>query len=255
MKKPGFRRGSSGGGESFADQALGSAPFSQAQINHLMKTEFARARRYEYPVACVLMRADRIQALVELHGSELKGVVRRELAALVSDKTRGHDYVGLIADETHMLVLPHTDAAGARVVASRICESFRRLEVQIAGVRLPMSLSLGITACADKSTLFFDTFVAQAEVALDWAIADGGDQVVVFDRVRFTDPGTGLATDHQTTPDAGPGEPGPTAGDTHSSEARAGASGREPESQANTVRSHDEDPAGRRRKDDRNHPH
>ncbi len=243
MNKPGFRRGSAGGGERAPDPVISGAPFSHAQILHLMKTEFARARRYAYPVSCVLIRVDRMQDLAERHGAELKATIRRELANLVSEKTRGHDHVGLIGDDAHMLVLPHTDGAGAQVVADRICESFRSIDVVVGGVTVPMGLSLGVTACVDKSVQFFDTFVAQAEVALEWAMADGGDQAVLFDRGRFVGSGTGLAkrvldSDEALLQSGASGEPGATS-----------------DIDSKSVRSPNEDTAGRRREDDRDHPH
>ncbi len=189
MSRPGFRRSIAGGAGwrvgSVDSAGTSGMPFSQAQIMHLMKTEFARARRYGYPVSCLLMQVDRLQALTDIHGVELKEVVRRELGALVAEQTRGHDHVGLISDESYLLVLPHTDGEQANAVADRILASFRRLEVESQGGLLPLNLSMGISSCEDQETLFFDTMVSQAEVALEWAMQDGGGRAVQFRRERF----------------------------------------------------------------------
>jgi diguanylate cyclase (GGDEF)-like protein len=189
MTRPGFRRGRPGGAASKATDAgdgfLSSALFSQAQILHLMKNEFARARRHGVPLGCVLMQVDRLHQLVDLHGVELRNAVRTALAQLVRDKTRGADLLGVVNDDRYLLVLPHTDLAQTHVVAARLQQLFGQLEITVDGRELALSLSIGITACADQATLFFDTFVGQAEAALEYALAHGGNQVASFGEVQL----------------------------------------------------------------------
>jgi diguanylate cyclase (GGDEF)-like protein len=152
------------------------------QILQLMKNEFARARRYGYPVASVLLEVDRLGALADLHGGDLREEVGRALQALVGDKVRDGDHVGLLPERRLLLVLPHTTAEGARQVAERLREAVAALEVEAGSSRLGLTLSAGLAACDDKETLFFETLLNQAESALEEAVAAGGDRVVVFRR-------------------------------------------------------------------------
>lgn len=196
MNKPGFRQGhrhGNGGAPRSTFGAVRSAhgpsapvrhtPFSQVQILQLMKNEFARARRYGYPVASVLLEVDRLDALADLHGSDLREHVGQALQALVTGKVRDGDHVGVMPERRLLLVLPHTTAEGARQVAERMRVAFGELQVDVAGNRLALTLSAGLAACDDKETLFFDTLLAQAEASLEEAVADGGDRVVVFRRI------------------------------------------------------------------------
>jgi diguanylate cyclase (GGDEF)-like protein len=185
--RPGFRRAA----PSSVDAERTGVPFSQAQILHLMKTEFARARRYGYPLSCVLLEIDRLQALAETHGAEVRQTLKRNLARIIDEKTRGHDYLGAISDGHHLLVLPHTDAAQALVVADRVRRNFAELEVRVDGHPLHVTLSLGLATCEDRETMFFDTLVSQAEVALTWAMREGGNRAVAFRRDRFVGPPDG----------------------------------------------------------------
>lgn len=187
MTKPGFRRGrpTAKAAADAGDGFLSTSLFSQAQILHLMKNEFARARRYGVPLGCVLMQVDRLHQLVDLHGIELRNAVRTALAQLVRDKTRGADLLGVTNDDRYLLILPHTDLGQTHVVAERLQQLFGELEITVDGRELALSLSVGVTACTDQSTLFFDTFVAQAEAALDYALAHGGDQVASFGQVQL----------------------------------------------------------------------
>ncbi len=181
MTKPGFRTGGGrSGGSREPNLQIAGSPFSQAQILHLMKTEFARARRYHFPVSCLLMQPDRLATLADLHGADLRDQVRRAFARLVRDKTRGADHLGLVADDRFLLVLPHTAREQARVVAERLCMAFSQLEVASGEQTVPVTLSVGGASCEDQDTLFFETLLAQAETALERAVGGGGDRVVWF---------------------------------------------------------------------------
>ncbi|MAD34316.1 MAG: hypothetical protein CMJ88_11265 [Planctomycetes bacterium] len=183
MTRPGFRKGRSGGGRAQAaetDGFLSSSLFSQAQILHLMKNEFARARRHGIPLGVVLLQVDRLPQLVDLHGAGLRSTVKQAVAGVVRDKTRGSDLLGTTNDDRYLLVLPHTDAQQTRLVAERIYQVFSSLEVRVEERALALSVSVGITACDDRSTLFFDSLLSQAESALRYAMDAGGDQVVSF---------------------------------------------------------------------------
>jgi diguanylate cyclase (GGDEF)-like protein len=187
MANPEFRKGSSGGSKGsslsgrFATQGgVVGSPFSQAQILHLMKTEFARGRRYEFPVSCILIQVDRLTQLADLHGAKLSETVRRELSKLVSTKTRGADHLGLVSDERYVLVLPHADEQNAIGVAERIQEAFGMLEVESGGIALKLTLSIGVASSNDQQTMFFDTILSQAEEAMHSAIEAGGNQAMVF---------------------------------------------------------------------------
>ncbi len=188
--KPGFRRTATVTPRSNAGEEVtaGRGPFTQAQITHLMKAEFARARRHEYPLSCVLIQVDRLQKLTEVHGAELRMIVKRELGRVVDEKTRGHDHLGAMSDGTYLLLLPHTEASNAQIVAERIRTAFSAQELEVGGTLMPLTISLGVASCEDRDTMFFDTMVSQAEVALEWAARDGGDCSVVFRREKFVGP-------------------------------------------------------------------
>ena len=183
MTRPGFRKGRPGGGRAPAadtDGFLSSSLFPQAQIMHLMKNEFARARRHGIPLGVVLMQVDRLPQLVDLHGSSLRSAVKQAVAGVVREKTRGSDLLGAANDDRYLLVLPHTDAQQTRVVAERLHQVFTAVDVRVAERALDLSISVGITACDDRGTLFFDSLLSQAESALQCAMSAGGDQVVSF---------------------------------------------------------------------------
>tara|TARA_R110002072_G_scaffold27804_1_gene90161 strand:- start:17766 stop:18365 length:600 start_codon:yes stop_codon:yes gene_type:complete len=172
---------------------LSSSLFSQAQILHLMKNEFARARRHGIPMGIVLLQVDRIAHLADLHGGNLRQTVKQAVAQLVREKTRGSDLLGTTNDDRYLLVMPHTDLQKARIVADRLHQMFFEVDVSVDGNPLTMTASVGLTACDDQGTLFFDSLLSQAEAALEYATSGGGDQVVSFGETQLREGGHGDA--------------------------------------------------------------
>lgn len=194
MSRPGFRKGRSGGGKAAVSRESGQgflsgALFSQSQILHLMKMEFARSRRHGQPLGCLSLQVDRMPQLVDLYGAELRATVRDTLTSLVRDKTRGADLLGTVSEDRYLLMLPQTDLGQTRIVAERLHEIFHGLEITVGGRPLALTLSIGITASGEQQAMFFDTLLGQAEMALEWALAHGGDRIVSFGETQLLDGG------------------------------------------------------------------
>ena len=195
MTRPGFRKGRPGGGRAPAADGeprgdrgrCCSSLFSQAQILHLMKNEFARARRHGIAMGIVLLQVDRLAQLADLHGAALRLSVKQAVARVVRDKTRGSDLLGTTNDDRYLLVMPHTDLSQTRIVADRLHEVFQEVDVTIDGMPLSLSVSVGLTACDDQGTLFFDSLLSQAETALEYASQQGGNQVASFGEAQLRD--------------------------------------------------------------------
>jgi diguanylate cyclase (GGDEF)-like protein len=189
MTRPGFRKGRGSGGKSATARSgqegfVSGALFSQAQILHLMKMEFARSRRHRMPLGCLLLQVDRMPQLVDLYGAELRTAVRDAFARLVREKTRGADLLGTVSDDRYLLLLPQTDVTQTRVVAERLHGLFAEVEIAVGGRPLACTLSIGLTA-ASEQTMFFDTLVNQAETALEWAMNNGGNRVTSFGETQL----------------------------------------------------------------------
>ena len=190
MTTPGFRKGRSSGGRGPAARDGGegfvsSSLFSQAQILHLMKTEFARSRRHGFPLGCMLLQVDRVTQLIDLYGADLRQTLRQTLSQMEREKTRGADLMGLINEDRYMLVLPHTALEPTRVVADRLHTLFREYEVSVDGRALDLTVSVGLSATGQSEAMFFDTLVGQAEAALDFAIERGGNRIASFGETQL----------------------------------------------------------------------
>jgi diguanylate cyclase (GGDEF)-like protein len=161
--------------------------FSLAQIMHLMRVEFARAQRYDYPLACLLISVDGLSRMRDVHGYDAKQAVLDEVARLLKAETRSCDFLGRLMDDRLLAVVPHTRGDGARVLGERLLAGVRKLGFESGGKRLPITISIGATHNEGGSTLFFDALLQAGEGALAESVAAGGD------RLSLRDPDGGTA--------------------------------------------------------------
>ncbi len=152
--------------------------FSYTQILHLLKIEFARARRYQYELSCILVEVDRMGNIGDLHGSVVRDQVEDSVGDLLNRHSRSCDFVGRLG-ERFVLVLPHTDRKGAQLLAQRLHDRVAGLDVRVDSRPLRISASLGVATLQDDDTIFFDAVLKKAEGALAQVTARGGDAVSV----------------------------------------------------------------------------
>jgi diguanylate cyclase (GGDEF)-like protein len=150
--------------------------FSLAQIQHLMRVEFNRAQRYDYPIVCMLISVDRLGHLRDLYGFDAKEEILEGVVGLLKAQTRSSDFLGRMADDRLLAVVPHTPPEGATILAERLLAGARALEFHGDGRAIHVTLSIGSSHNAGGSTLFFDAMLASAEDALAYASSGGGDR-------------------------------------------------------------------------------
>ncbi|MEE2938902.1 MAG: GGDEF domain-containing protein [Planctomycetota bacterium] len=168
------------------DRSADKSLFSLAQIQHLMRVEFSRAQRYGYPISCLMIAVDRLGHLRDMYGYEAKEEIIDSLVGLLKNATRNSDFLGRMADDRLLAVVPHTGPTGIRSLSSRLVEQVHQLEFDSDGRRIPITVAIGGSydgsdeggEPADQRTMFFDALLQAAEEALDEAVAAGGDRVL-----------------------------------------------------------------------------
>lgn len=156
-------------------RAPGAQPefYSLAQIRHLLRVEFGRAQRYDYPITVLMLALDQLGALRDAAGYEAKEEALERIVEVLHQQTRGSDLVGRLPDDRLMIVVPHTPPDHAEVLVDRLLASVRELDAPGLG---HLSLSAGISSCEAGGTLFHDELQRCAETALADSIAGGGDR-------------------------------------------------------------------------------
>jgi diguanylate cyclase (GGDEF)-like protein len=162
-----------------------------------LRTEAAEARRYEHPVAVVLLDVDGFADLNHEHGLEAGDAILRELALRLRVRVREADALGRIGADAFLAVLPHTDDAGAAAFASAVLGRLLERRVITERGEIAVNLSVGIALMRPGMTLTGDELLAAAEEALASARAAGGNRIA-FDRLH------GLARLDEHSPGASP---------------------------------------------------
>ena len=156
---------------------------SRPVILERLGTEAAEARRYAHPLAVVLVDIDRFTEFNHQHGLELGDAVLRELALRLRVRMRQADAAGRIGADAFLMVLPHTDEAGAAAFAGAVLDRVLGHRVITDRGEAVVQLSIGIALMRPGMTFSGDELLAAAEEALASARAAGGNRIA-FDRLH-----------------------------------------------------------------------
>jgi diguanylate cyclase (GGDEF)-like protein len=112
-----------------------------------LKDELKRAQRFERPVALVLIDVDRFKQINDSRGHLVGDAVLQAVSSLLRANIRDEiDVLGRYGGDEFALILPETDAEGARVVSERLLDKVRDLVIHCQGGSARVTLSMGVAA-------------------------------------------------------------------------------------------------------------
>lgn len=82
--------------------------------------EMSRARRYCYPITLVYLDVDNFKAVNDQRGHSAGDRLLKKIADRIRDALRVSDLVARLGGDEFVILLPHTDAAGAKAVLPRL---------------------------------------------------------------------------------------------------------------------------------------
>ena len=135
-------------------------------FKRLLGIELKRAQRYGFPLSILLASLD----------SEVASGDRDLLAQAARSAIRDIDIPVAFAESDVLVVMPHTDLDGGKLVAERIRKRVRAQGAGRAGGG--STASVGVVAVSGGQRLTFATLLAQATRAQRQAARAGGDRVV-----------------------------------------------------------------------------
>jgi len=140
-----------------------------------LDTEAKRAARHERPLALAMVDVDHFKrfndALGHLRGDAVLVAVARTLA----ERSRAHDLAARYGGEEFAVLLPETDAAGARAFGEKVCQSVEALGLAHAD-GAPLTVSAGVATLQGPDDRA-EALVERADVALYRAKAAGRNRV------------------------------------------------------------------------------
>ncbi|MCA9527172.1 MAG: diguanylate cyclase [Myxococcales bacterium] len=145
----------------------------------LLQVEFARARRYGSPLACLMLDLDHFKGVNDTWGHPCGDEVLRSLAALLRDGAREVDVLARYGGEEFVLLMPNTDAEGARRAGERICRAVAATPIETSVGSLQMTVSVGAATDEMGGVLTAADLVQRADEALYRAKRSGRNGVRV----------------------------------------------------------------------------
>jgi diguanylate cyclase (GGDEF)-like protein len=134
-----------------------------------------QARRYGVPMSVVAVDIDHFKEVNDDHGHAAGDEVLRRVSELLRATVREADIVARFGGEEFVVVLPHTDCAGAAVLAEKLRASVEAERVEAIGRNC--TVSLGVVSW-DPGAGEAGDLLARADVLLYEAKASGRNRVV-----------------------------------------------------------------------------
>lgn len=153
--------------------------FNRRRFQDVLKREWATSRRYQHPLALILLDVDRFKPVNDVDGHAAGDEALRRIADVLTASIREVDLCARYGGDEFALLLPHTGRHHAQMVANRVRANLARARTSWAGEAQQLSLSMGLASTEDLTLKSPDDLVEAADRALYEAKKQGRDRVVV----------------------------------------------------------------------------
>ncbi|MBK8972717.1 MAG: diguanylate cyclase [Hahellaceae bacterium] len=160
------------------DQLTGLA--NRRFLEQRLKQEWERARRHAHPVALLLIDVDHFKQVNDHYGHPAGDACLQQVAQQISAGLRqASDVAARYGGEEFCLLLPHTDRTGAEAVAERIRQNVEKTLMDVEGVRIALTVSIGLNSCIPSDGNSMEQLIKQADEALYHSKQTGRNRVMV----------------------------------------------------------------------------
>jgi diguanylate cyclase (GGDEF)-like protein len=144
-----------------------------------LRDEYTRWQRYGGDMSVLLFDLDHFKKINDQFGHGVGDTVLREMAQRVSQVVRVQDTFGRFGGEEFALLLPCTPLEDAMLVAEKIRHTIGDAPVDVQGVSVPVTASVG-GAAARVGVPNYDVLINEADAALYSAKRQGRNRSVAF---------------------------------------------------------------------------
>jgi diguanylate cyclase (GGDEF)-like protein/PAS domain S-box-containing protein len=157
---------------------------NRRKFDQYLEGEWKRLTRERSPLSLILCDLDYFKLYNDTYGHQAGDRCLQEVAQAISKVIkRPADLVARYGGEEFAVILPNTDAGGAKYLARQIRLHIEALKIPHinSSVDLYVTLSLGVASCIPNGGLGFYALVAAADKGLYQAKELGRNQVAVFE--------------------------------------------------------------------------
>ncbi len=160
-----------------------------------LERDFSFIARHGSELALVLIEVDDFNDLFLKIGRKAADSLVQQVARVMLKNVRKEDALGRVGLARFAVSLPASDAAGAGVLAQRICKTISGFKARLKGEVLPISVSVGVYIPVAHSVKRIGDIVEGAEKCLEVAKSQGGNQVVNRSQMPAVESVPGVSSD------------------------------------------------------------
>lgn len=153
--------------------------YNRRRFTEVLRREWAIARRYKHPLSLLLVDVDHFKPVNDTDGHAAGDEVLKRVAQILGGDIREVDVCARYGGDEFVLLLPHTPAESAGVVATRVQAKLSRAQLEWTGEARRIALSIGIASSEDGTLATPDDLVEAADRALYEAKRGGRDRSVI----------------------------------------------------------------------------
>ena len=148
--------------------------------------QVAVARRNETPLSVLMLDVDNFKALNDTFGHAAGDRVLREIASTIQSGLRTQDVAGRIGGEEFLVILPHSKAGEASLIAERLRQLIHDVDcLQRCNLQTVLSVSVGIAQFDPQRHPGGDELIHDADQALYRAKERGRNRVELAPQTAY----------------------------------------------------------------------
>jgi diguanylate cyclase (GGDEF)-like protein len=137
--------------------------YNMRHFNAVVSQEVERARRFDRPIAVLMVDVDHLRAINTAHGHLAGDRALKNVADAIGRATREYDVAARFGGDEFCVLLPETDFEGALAVAGRIRTFVERAEEPRMTVSVGVAAQKGGAATADELIALADRAAYRAK--------------------------------------------------------------------------------------------
>ena len=141
--------------------------------------EIARSLRSTRGFCLLMMDLDELKLINDRYGHFFGDQVIRGVGEVIQSGVRKIDTAARYGGDEFVVLLPETDPTGAWVLAEKVRIGVTELEIQVAGARIPVSISVGVVNFPDDGQTS-DALMISADQAMYASKRAGKNRVMGF---------------------------------------------------------------------------
>ncbi|MFA5632341.1 MAG: GGDEF domain-containing protein [Porticoccaceae bacterium] len=150
-----------------------------ANRRHLLQQidmRLAEAKRTQTPLSLLMIDLDHFKDINDKFGHLAGDAALKEVAHIIKSRIRLNDLVGRYGGEEFAVLLPHTSPQAAATLAEDLRHAVENATIHYGGVRLNVTVSIGVRASLPSAPLSRDALIEGADQAMYRAKTQGRNQ-------------------------------------------------------------------------------